>query len=119
MVGVPTLKVDALRLAKGHPSFSDDISLPGMLHAALLTSPHPHARIRDIDASRARALPGVHAVLTYKDMPRVIFAPGCQSYPNPKPYDQVSLDNKVATSATKWPSWPLKRRNRPPGAGTD
>ena len=95
VVGVSTLKVDALRLAKGHPSFSDDISLPGMLHAALLTSPHPHARIRTIDASRARALPGVHAVLTYKDIPRVIFAPGCQSYPNPKPYDQVSLDNKV------------------------
>ncbi len=40
-------------------------------------------------------MPGVHAVLTYQDLPRVLFAPGCQSYPNPKPYDQVSLDNKV------------------------
>jgi putative selenate reductase molybdopterin-binding subunit len=95
VVGVSTLKVDARRLAKGHPAFTDDITLPGMLHAALLTSPHPHARITRIDASRAQALPGVHAVLTYKDIPRVIFAPGCQSYPNPRPYDQVSLDNKV------------------------
>jgi putative selenate reductase molybdopterin-binding subunit len=95
MVGAPKQKVDALRLAKGHPSFTDDFTLPGMLYAELLTSPHPHARIRRIDVSKARALPGVRAVLTYQDLPRVLFAPGCQSYPNPKPYDQVSLDNKV------------------------
>ena len=95
MVGAPKQKVDALRLAKGHPAFTDDFTLPGMLYADLLTSPHPHARIRRIDVSKARALPGVRAVLTYQDLPRVVFAPGCQSYPNPKPYDQVSLDNKV------------------------
>jgi putative selenate reductase molybdopterin-binding subunit len=94
-VGAPKQKVDALRLAKGHPSFTDDFSLPGMLYAALLNSPHAHARIRRIDASKARLLPGVRAVLTYEDLPRVMFAPGCQSYPNPKPYDQASLDNKV------------------------
>ncbi|MBN1287551.1 MAG: molybdopterin-dependent oxidoreductase, partial [Anaerolineae bacterium] len=62
---------------------------------ALLTSPHAHARIVDIDASRARALPGVRAVLTYKDVPRVVYASGGQSWPNPPPWDQVSLDNKV------------------------
>lgn len=95
MVGAPKQKVDALRLAKGHPAFTDDFSLPGMLYAELLTSPHAHARIRSIDTSKARILPGVHAVLTYQDLPRVLFAPGCQSYPNPKPYDQVSLDSKV------------------------
>jgi len=95
VVGASEKKVDALRLAKGRPSFTDDFTLPGMLYAAMLTSPHPHARIRNIDATKARALPGVRTVLTYKDIPRVIFAPGCQSYPNPKPYDQVSLDNKV------------------------
>ena len=95
VVGSSEKKVDALRLAKGRSSFTDDFTLPGMLYAAMLTSPYPHARIRDIDANEARALPGVNVVLTYKDIPRVIFAPGCQSYPNPKPYDQVSLDNKV------------------------
>ena len=94
-VGKPAQKVDALRLAKGRPVFTDDFSHPNLLHAALLTSPVAHARIRSIDTSRAKALPGVHAVLTYQDVPRVIFAPGTQSYPNPKPYDQVSLDNKV------------------------
>ena len=95
VVGHSEPKVDAVKLAKGKPVFTDDQTLPGLLHAALLTSPHAHARIRHIDTSRARALPGVHAVLTYQNIPRVIYASGGQSYPNPKPWDQVSLDNKV------------------------
>lgn len=94
-VGKPEPKVDAVKLAAGKPVFTDDIEMPGMLHAALLTSPHAHARITRIDASRARALPGVHAVLTHEDVPRVLYASGGQSYPNPKPYDQVSLDTKM------------------------
>ncbi len=95
VVGRPETKVDAVKLAKGKPVFTDDVNPPGLLHGAMLTSPHAHARIRNIDVSKARALPGVHAVLTYKDVPRVIYASGGQSYPNPKPWDQVSLDSKV------------------------
>jgi putative selenate reductase molybdopterin-binding subunit len=95
VVGHPEIKVDAVKLAKGKPAFTDDINLPGMLYAEMLTSPHGHARIRNIDTSKAKALQGVHAVLTYKDIPRVIYASGGQSWPNPKPWDQVSLDNKV------------------------
>jgi putative selenate reductase molybdopterin-binding subunit len=94
-VGKPEPKVDAVKLAAGKPVYTDDIEMRGMLHAALLTSPHAHARIVHIDASQARALPGVHAVLTYQDVPRVLYASGGQSYPNPRPYDQVSLDYKV------------------------
>jgi putative selenate reductase molybdopterin-binding subunit len=95
VVGHPEPKIDAVKLAKGRPVFTDDMHLPGLLHAALLTSPHAHARIRRIDAARARALPGVRAVLTYHDLPRVVYASGGQSYPNPLPYDQVCLDSKV------------------------
>jgi putative selenate reductase molybdopterin-binding subunit len=95
VVGKPEIKVDAVKLVKGKPAFADDVDLPGMLHAAMLTSPHAHARITRIDASKARALPGVHAVLTYEDVPRVIYASGGQTWPNPHPWDQVSLDNKV------------------------
>ena len=94
-VGHAEKKVDAAKLAQGKPAFVDDAPLPGMLYAAMLTSPHAHARIRNIDATRARALKGVHAVLTHKDVKRVIYASGGQSYPNPPPYDQVSLDSKV------------------------
>ncbi len=95
VVGKPEVKVDAKKLAMGRPVFTDDFRVDGMLYGALLTSPHAHARIRQIDASRARALPGVHAVLTYQDIPRIKYASGGQSYPQPLPYDQVSLDNKV------------------------
>lgn len=95
VVGKPEVKVDAKKLALGRPVFTDDFYLDGMLYGALLTSPHAHALIRNIDASKARALPGVHAVITYKDLPRVKYASGGQSYPQPLPYDQVSLDNKV------------------------
>ncbi|MEK7382152.1 MAG: molybdopterin cofactor-binding domain-containing protein, partial [Elusimicrobiota bacterium] len=95
VVGHSEPKVDAVKLVKGRPVFADDIELPGMLHAAMLTSPHAHARIRKIDTSKAKALAGVHAVLTYQDVPRVIYASGGQSYPNPPPWDQVSLDSKV------------------------
>lgn len=95
VVGRPEIKVDAPKLAKGKPVFTGDINLPGMLYGALLTSPYVHARIRNIDVSQAKALHGVHAVLTYKDVPRVIYASGGQSWPNPKPWDQVSLDSKV------------------------
>uniref|UniRef100_A0A7C1FW45 2Fe-2S iron-sulfur cluster binding domain-containing protein n=1 Tax=Caldilinea aerophila TaxID=133453 RepID=A0A7C1FW45_9CHLR len=95
VVGKPEVKVDAVKLVKGKPVFADDFDLPGMLHAAMLTSPHAHARIKRIDASKARALPGVHAVLTYQDIPRVIYASGGQTWPNPHPWDQVSLDSKV------------------------
>ncbi len=94
-IGKSEIKVDGAKLAKGKPVFVDDIELPGMLHGMLMTSPHAHARILDIDTSEAEALPGVHAVLTYKNVKRKIYASGGQTYPNPPPWDQVCLDNKV------------------------
>jgi putative selenate reductase molybdopterin-binding subunit len=95
VVGKPETKVDATKLVKGNPAFVDDFDIRGLLHARLLTSPHAHARILDIDDSEALALEGVHAVIHYKNVARVKYASGGQSYPNPKPYDQVSFDNKV------------------------
>jgi putative selenate reductase molybdopterin-binding subunit len=95
IVGKAERKVDAVKLATGKPAFVDDIELRGMLHARLLTSPHAHAIIRDIDASQARALPGVHAVLTYKDVPRIPYTTAGQSWPEPGPHDQYCLDNRV------------------------
>ena len=95
VVGQSELKVDGIKLAAGRPAFTDDVQIEGMLHGALLTSPHAHAHIKRIDASEARALEGVHAVLTHEDIPRVKHASGGQSYPQPPPFDQVCLDNKV------------------------
>jgi putative selenate reductase molybdopterin-binding subunit len=95
VVGKPETKVDALRLVKGNPAFTDDIEPRGMLFAKVLGSPHAHARIVAIDDSAARALPGVHAVVHYRNTPRVKYASGGQSWPNPQPWDQVSFDDKV------------------------
>jgi len=95
VVGKAQIKVDALKLVKGNPAFTDDIELRGTLIAKVLYSPHAHAHILDIDDSKARALPGVHEVLHYQNTPRVKYASGGQSYPNPHPYDQVSFDTKV------------------------
>lgn len=69
VVGKPQRKVDGLAKATGTALYTDDIQLPGMLHAATLRSPHPHARIVSIDTSRALALEGVHAVITGRDLP--------------------------------------------------
>jgi CO/xanthine dehydrogenase Mo-binding subunit len=57
---IPRLEDTTLQNGTGH--FVDDIQLPGMLHAAFVRSPHPHARIRSIVTSTARAYGGVHVV---------------------------------------------------------
>ncbi|MFL5624218.1 MAG: molybdopterin-dependent oxidoreductase [Ktedonobacteraceae bacterium] len=95
IVGKPERKVDAIKLVTGKPAFVDDIDLRDLLYGRLLTSPYAHAVIRDIDASKARALPGVHAVLTYKDVPRVPYTTAGQSWPEPGPHDQYCLDYMV------------------------
>src|SRR5690554_2020328 len=94
-VGKPSPKVDARKLVQGNPAFTDDIEWRGMLVGKLLLSPRPHALIKRIDASRARALPGVHAVLTHQDIPRVAYTTAGQSHPEPGPHDNYSLDYKV------------------------
>ena len=94
-VGRPEPKVDAVKLVQGKPAFAADIEMRGMLVAKVLHSPLAHARIRKIDASMALALPGVAAVLTWKDIPRVVYSTAGQSHPIPGPLDTFSLDNKV------------------------
>ncbi len=84
--------IDAIKLVTGKPAFVDDIEMRGMLHARLLTSPHAHAVIRDINVSAARALPGVHVVLTYRDIPRVPYASAASFSTESGPRDQYSLD---------------------------
>jgi 4-hydroxybenzoyl-CoA reductase alpha subunit len=69
VVGKSLRKPDAMGKVSGQARFADDLMLPRMLFARILRSPLPHARIRQIDVSRARATPGVHAVLTGEDLP--------------------------------------------------
>ena len=69
VIGQRSRKVEGLSKVTGRAIYADDISLPRMLHAKLLRSIHAHARIVAIDASAALAMPGVHAVVTGKDLP--------------------------------------------------
>jgi putative selenate reductase molybdopterin-binding subunit len=94
-VGKPERKVDAVKLVQGKPAFTADIEMRGMLVAKVLHSPVAHARIKRIDVSKACELPGVAAVLTWEDIPRVIYSTAGQSDPIPGPLDSFSLDNKV------------------------
>ncbi|MGE5225178.1 MAG: molybdopterin-dependent oxidoreductase [Omnitrophica WOR_2 bacterium] len=94
-VGKPEPKVDAIKLVQGKPAFTADFEKRGLLVAKVLHSPVAHARIKRIDASRAKALPGVAAVLTWQDIPRVIYSTAGQSDPIPGPLDSFSLDHKV------------------------
>ena len=73
VVGQPLPKIDAWAKVTGETRYADDLVMPRMAYGKLLRSAHAHARIRAIDTSRARALPGVYAVITGHDLPRVKF----------------------------------------------
>ncbi len=96
IVGTNERKVDGRALATGQPVFVGDIPpRQGLLHLAVLHSPHPHAVIRSIDTSRAEALEGVALVLTHLNTPNVRYTTAGQGHPEPSPYDARMFDNKV------------------------
>jgi 4-hydroxybenzoyl-CoA reductase alpha subunit len=68
VIGKRLPRIDALSKATGEAIYTTDISLPRMLYGKMLRSPHPHARILNIDVSRAERLPGVKGVITWKDI---------------------------------------------------
>jgi aerobic carbon-monoxide dehydrogenase large subunit len=70
--GAPVERVEDEALITGHGRYTGDISLPGLLAAHFLRSVHAHARIKSIDVSKARKMPGVHAVYTFGDLPQVL-----------------------------------------------
>jgi aerobic carbon-monoxide dehydrogenase large subunit len=69
-IGQPVRRKEDLRLVTGQGCYADDVFLPGQLHAVMVRSPHSHARIGAIDATRAMAVSGVIAVLTGQDVLR-------------------------------------------------
>jgi xanthine dehydrogenase molybdopterin-binding subunit B len=82
-IGKPLRRKEDLRLLTGGGRYSDDVNLPGQAYAYVLRSPHAHARIRRIDTTAARAIPGVLAVLTGAD----VTADGLKDIPHADPYE--------------------------------
>ena len=83
IIGKPTAMVDAAEKTTGAGKYTDDLSAPGMLVGKILHSPYPHARIKNIDTSRAEKLEGVVAVVVGKDAPKTygILPVGHDEYP--------------------------------------
>jgi aerobic carbon-monoxide dehydrogenase large subunit len=81
--GSPVARIEDPRLLSGGGRYVDDIALGGMLHAAFLRSPVAHGRIRSVDATAARALPGVHAIYTMADVADIACGPMPPMAPHP------------------------------------
>ncbi len=95
IVGQAVPALNAVKLATGKAVFAADVQPQGMLYGRILTSPHAHAVIRSIDVAQAKALPGVHAVLTYKDVPRIPYSSVEQGSADGGLQDHYCLDTIV------------------------
>lgn len=80
IIGHSVPQIDAKDKVRGMTEFVSDLRLPGMLYGKILRSPYPHARILNIDLSRARRLRGVKAVVTAQDTPRIPFGPRTEDW---------------------------------------
>src|SRR6266478_2415604 len=105
-IGMPVLRKEDSRLLTGRGRFSDEVNLPGQAYAAMVRSPHAHARIAGIDAVQALAAPGVLAVLTGADFLR----DGLKSIPH-RPFSlsppDIRLANRDGSEIFIAPHFPL------------
>jgi carbon-monoxide dehydrogenase large subunit len=109
-IGAPLRRVEDRRLLLGRGRFVADIDIPGALACVLVRSPHAHARIRAIDATAARAAPGVVAVFTGAEMAadgmmpmRPLWAVRCAMVRKwPSRRASRSRATRSATSASRW-----------------
>ena len=90
--GASTKAPAGMRVATGREEYTLDFRTPGLLHLAVLKSPHAHARITRIDTTAALALEGVHAVLTHHDSPATLFSTGRHEHRTDDPDDTLVLD---------------------------
>lgn len=79
-IGKNVPRVDAVAKVTGRARYTDDFSMPGMLHAGYVRSPIAHGRVTRIDTAAAKALTGVEAVFTFEDVPRNLFATAGHPY---------------------------------------
>lgn len=85
--------IDGKGIMMGRPAFTDDLAAPDSLIIKVLRSPYAFAKIRSIDATEARKLPGVELVLTHHEVPKKSFTRAGQGYPEPSPHDKFVFDD--------------------------
>ncbi|WP_179137842.1 xanthine dehydrogenase family protein molybdopterin-binding subunit [Candidatus Entotheonella palauensis] len=101
--GASVPRTEDPRLLRGHARYVDDITLPGLLHATIVRSPHAHARIRGIDRHAAQAHPGVARVFCFNDL---------SDWMQPMPISGAappSLDTRLGIRERPTPQYPLAR----------
>src|SRR5256712_9024632 len=104
MIGEAHLRLGGERFVSGAGRFVDDVRVPGLLRAAVLRSPHAHARLVSIHANRARDLRGGHAVLTAADVPPIAILPN--RVPAPKGTD-CYLQPATAQDVVRFLGYPV------------
>jgi len=104
IIGKSVNRPDAYDKVTGGKHYPVNFSLPGMLHAKILRSPYPHAKILSIDTSAAQKLAGVKAVLTYKDVPQRPFTP---VYFVPSQAKSMVLDFVIMSDRVRWTGQPV------------
>lgn len=94
LIGTRAPRIDGVEKLTGRAEYGCDISFPGMLHAKVLFSDVPHANIKSINIEAAESLPGVEAVICYKNVPRVPHTT-CGTPIDTAPLDTYIFDTKV------------------------
>ena len=113
-IAQPVRRVEDPRLLKGHGTYTDDITLPGMVYGVVLRSPHAAATILSIDTAAAAATPGVLAVITAADLRADGIGPlpcavSLTNRDGSKQYTPAAIrrwpTGRCTMSAPRWPSW--------------
>jgi xanthine dehydrogenase molybdenum-binding subunit len=103
IVGKRLPRADAPPRATGAMQFSVDMTVPGMLTGRILHSPYPHARIKKIDTSQAKEVPGVEAVITYQDVPKMPFTRSAMAEALPSfAYEGEVLDQYIISDKARY-----------------
>lgn len=98
-MGARVPQKQSLAKVTGRQRYVSDMTLPGMLHAKVLRSPHPHADIRRIDVSRAREVPGVVDVITFEDVPGQLYN---SAFRNPNDAETLRFDERVLNEKARY-----------------
>lgn len=103
VVGKRLTRPDVWAKATGAAEYGADVTLPGMLAGRILVSPYAHARVVSIDTSRARALPGVEAVLTHEDVPKLPFTRSAMAEALPSSaYESENQDQFILSDKARY-----------------
>ena len=114
VIGSPVSRAEGPDKVTGRSIYAADIDIPGLLWGKILRSPHPHARIRSVDASRAREIPGVKAIVTGPDVPGHLVGKSFRDMPV-LCWDVVRfVGDRVAAVAAETPAFRAEWRPEPP-----